>query len=293
MEWAIVPKSRRQNFYDIGCAALRKLTGKEDVPYICPVCLNGFALEKLTEEHVPPLSIGGKQLCLTCSPCNSGFGHQDLHKEQRSRSFMNADGAVSRAKFRVEGCKLNVDLIREMRGSESLIRIEVPAQINDPMVVEELISKQTIPAGSTFELEDCVTYEKELADAGYLKSAYLAVFVKFGYAYIVRPALNRVREQIWSPKTKVVDSFRVYRRDRSDCKNALVLFREPVSCLGVQFGDSVVCLPTITGGDEFYEQLQQIRSNAQDVSWKIDGTYAWPETLEMRLDFSGMFNLSN
>jgi NAD(P)-dependent dehydrogenase (short-subunit alcohol dehydrogenase family) len=43
--------------------------------WVCPLCLHAFgedALEArfLTREHVPPRSVGGKRMTLTCGPCN-------------------------------------------------------------------------------------------------------------------------------------------------------------------------------------------------------------------------------
>jgi hypothetical protein len=56
--------------------------------YICPLCFETFfekdldaTLENyLTLEDIPPKSLGGKPLALTCKKCNSRSGHElDVH----------------------------------------------------------------------------------------------------------------------------------------------------------------------------------------------------------------------
>lgn len=37
----------------------------------CPICLSPVPT---SEEHVPPESLGGMKMALTCAPCNNGFG---------------------------------------------------------------------------------------------------------------------------------------------------------------------------------------------------------------------------
>ena len=56
--------------------------------YICPLCFDVFfekdlqqtVANPLTIEDIPPSSLGGKPLMLTCKSCNSRSGHQlDVH----------------------------------------------------------------------------------------------------------------------------------------------------------------------------------------------------------------------
>ena len=44
--------------------------------YICPLCLKAYAIgnTELTLEHVPPESVGGKPILITCKACNSNRG---------------------------------------------------------------------------------------------------------------------------------------------------------------------------------------------------------------------------
>jgi hypothetical protein len=47
--------------------------------YPCPICLTPFTIEaladkRLSAEHVPPKSVGGRELLLTCKGCNNSAG---------------------------------------------------------------------------------------------------------------------------------------------------------------------------------------------------------------------------
>src|ERR1700726_3097145 len=47
--------------------------------YLCPICMTPFSVEalankSLSSEHVPPKSVGGRELLLTCTVCNNSAG---------------------------------------------------------------------------------------------------------------------------------------------------------------------------------------------------------------------------
>jgi hypothetical protein len=47
--------------------------------YACPLCQTLFTIDELdtrnlTKEHVPPRSIGGREMVLTCRQCNNSAG---------------------------------------------------------------------------------------------------------------------------------------------------------------------------------------------------------------------------
>lgn len=117
-----MPPGRKQRLYELGRGALTRIIGREVPGYVCPICLRGFeALDGLSEEHVPPESLGGSVLCLTCRECNSGAGHgidSEMHREKRSKAFLAADGETKRATITVGAFTV--------RGTESLVSVLRP-----------------------------------------------------------------------------------------------------------------------------------------------------------------------
>jgi hypothetical protein len=151
------------------------------------------------------------------------------------------------------------------------------------------ILPKVIQSGKSIQLSDTVSYIRKAADIGYLKSAYLSAFAKLGYTYILRKALNRVRQQIQDPTCQTLKTIRVYANNFSMSmpERVFVLFHEPISCLSVKIDDSIVCLPLPDGDDFFYEKLDEMRANGHVFTWQGKETIQWTKKLELALDFAG------
>jgi len=276
---------KKLKLYELGRTVLGRLVGREVPGYVCPICLRGFEnLDDLSEEHVPPQSIGGEVLCLTCLQCNCGAGHTieaEMHRERMARSFLTVDGQPRRAKIVVGGHEARIDLHRDENG----FHMDVLGGQNDPKAVEALkvALKGVLEAQGTFNLRDSVSYSRRNADTGFLKSAYLAAFAKLGYTYILKPALNRVR-QIQEPSCRVLDTVRVYCGKSGSTEQTFLLLHEPVRCMAVKITDSVICLPLLDGDDSFYETLAQLRKDRRQMEWRGNGTIRWPDRFELALD---------
>jgi hypothetical protein len=283
----VARSDRKKKLYDLGKESLGRLLRREVPGYLCPICLQGFErLDDLTEEDVPPRAIGGQVLCLTCRGCNCGAGHgidAEVHREKLSRSFLAVDGQSRRAKIVVGCLQANIDLRRDEKG----FHIRVLGPQNDPKGVERLKAALAgvVQSRSSLKLRDSVSYSRRDADAGYLKSAYLAAFAKLGYTYILRAALNRVRQQIRDRTCRALETVRVFSGDFSVLEKAFFLFHEPVCCMGVKIRDSVSCLPLPDGDDSFYEELTRLRTTGAKQIWRANGTIRWPDRLELALDF--------
>ncbi len=279
-------QDRKQKLYELGKKAVMKITSRQTLGYVCPICLRCFEnLDELTEEHVPPESIGGEVLCLTCRECNCIAGYSvdaQVQREQLSRTFIVKNGRARKAKLIVGDAKVNIDLRFSEQGGE----INILGDQNDPKVVETLkpILKEIIQSGKSFNLRDIVSYSRKAADIGYLKTAYLAAFAKFGYSYILRPALNRVRQQIKEPSLCILNTVRVYGNVTNIPEKVFILLQEPISCLSVKADDSIVCLPLPYGDDLFYEKLAEMRANGRIFEWRGNATIEWPRRFELALD---------
>lgn len=277
---------KKLKLYELGRTALGRLVGREVPGYVCPICLRGFEnLDDLSEEHVPPQSIGGEVLCLTCRECNCGAGHTieaDMHRERMSRSFLTVDGQPRRAKIVVDGHEAMIDLRRDENG----FHMDVLGGQNDPKAVAALkVTLQGVfESQGTFNLRDTVSYSRRNADTGFLKSAYLAAFAKLGYSYILKPALTSVRQQIQEPSCRVLDTVRVYCGKSDGTEKTFLLLHEPVRCMAVKITDSVICLPLPDGDDSFYETLAQLRKDRRQMKLQGNGTIRWPDRFELALD---------
>ena len=90
----------RSRWFAEGAEALHRL--RPDFPrlYVCPICGRGFVEQALsngmlTLEHVPPRSMGGRRLVLTCRDCNARAGHMmDVHAYKREKILDFVQGTL-------------------------------------------------------------------------------------------------------------------------------------------------------------------------------------------------------
>ena len=89
---------------------------ESDIPnsYICPLCIRNFTIKDLdqslnnclTLEDVPPHSLGGKPLTLTCKECNNTAGSlldEELRKKLTTHEFLEGvPDAIVDAKIRLD-----------------------------------------------------------------------------------------------------------------------------------------------------------------------------------------------
>jgi hypothetical protein len=275
---------RKQKLYDMGVQAVRVAASPPPPGYLCPICFGCFVgLERLSEEHVPPESIGGRVLCLTCCRCNSNAGHSvdaQAHREHMARSFL-AEGLTQRARIVIGELQVTVDLTR----ADNATNMRVLGAHNDPAKVSVLrgaLSK--IKDGDTFQIRGTVSYDRAKADISYLRTAYLGASAKLGYTYILRHSLDRVRQQICEPEREILKTVRVYGDIVAIPEKAFVLIDEPIACLAAKIRDMVVCLPLPDGDDLFYERLAEMRASGVVHTWKGSGTMEWPKGFELALD---------
>jgi hypothetical protein len=194
------------------------------------------------------------------------------------------NGDERRAKVIVGGVTANVSL----RYDEHGFHINVLSQ-NNPRAVDSLKGAlaHAVKTGTSFNLRDTVSYTRRGADVGYLRTAYLAAFAKLGYAYILRSALERVREQIRTPAAKTLQTVRLFSNDLGPFEKGFVVMHDPFPCLAVKIRDSMVCLPAPDGDDDqFYEMLAEMRKRKVVRQWHGSGTIRWPTRMELALDFA-------
>lgn len=188
--------------------------------YICPLCLRIFRLAQLgndinkyiTLEHIPPENLGGKPLILTCKDCNSNCGHDlDVYLrnelEHREGKFFNDPrGYVS--KFEYGGNSVNAIMKEDENG---VVNIFIENKHNPPGVVDRFVESTKVCDGDldihgSFKLGNH-RRKTDVVDVAILKSAYLYVFYKFGYGYILNTNLNAIRKQIMNPNEKIIPPF--------------------------------------------------------------------------------------
>jgi hypothetical protein len=209
----------RRKFFDKYTANLTQLldwkiiAGIEtpfDPTYVCPVCLRKFGPEALdqtiknplTLEDVPPKALGGKANILTCKECNNTAGQKidsNLQKnltELDNRQFK--PGTSFAAKIGQENESFQGQVNVDDKGGITIRHNDGHNKKEDLAKFMGKISPKTGNPILNIQFNSPKIDFKRMQVA-LLKTAYLSVFEKYGYTFILDPMYNPVREQILNP----------------------------------------------------------------------------------------------
>ena len=258
--------------------------------YICPLCLRVILpLVELSYEHVPPKSLGGSRLCLTCRECNSKAGHSidaAMHREQMLGRLLSLDGHKVRIKLGIDGSELNATIARTTQS----IDIQVTPKRNNPTVEEKVRARLTtsqlpLPA---FNITAPGGYRKIDAENGYLKSAYLAAFSKFGYRWILDPEVAPIRDQIQGLRRMDYINYRIgIKNDGRAPPSGFYFMESPLSLVMARIGDYGVFLPWPGGAPikEISTWIEDEKSRGPSAKHSYIKFAPWPRGLELTLDW--------
>jgi hypothetical protein len=184
--------SKNYNFLISHISEFRKISNKcinGEEFYVCPLSRRIYAKsllfkkngKELTKEHVPPKSLGGKEVCLTAKDYNNKSTSIDICvKERTDRIVANKLGKPQIYKGRIDGkYKLDVWIDKEKPN------IYFKQMTNNPKLEEFAKETFTKNAGK-FELTLQLKGEtvNTCVKKGYLKILYLLSFSTFGYAFL-------------------------------------------------------------------------------------------------------------
>lgn len=174
--------------------------------YICPLCLQIFdenALEQtsknpLTIEHVPPKNCGGKDLVLTCKKCNNNDGAnfdsqlKTMNEAKKILSF--TENAELRTSIMLNG-KARIGSKFKFFKNNKFGLIMDPNKTNPKHLdsIHDFINHKYKAWEFEFKIQ---MPNMDKAGISLLRSAYLLMFKKIGYRYIMNSEI--IRRWIWN-----------------------------------------------------------------------------------------------
>ncbi|RTQ52313.1 hypothetical protein EJV47_04635 [Hymenobacter gummosus] len=199
--------------------------------YICPLCFDVFfdkdlssvVKNPLTVEDIPPVSLGGKPIALTCKNCNSKSGHKlDVHLLNRlleidSHSFL--PNSKTKAKFEVNGNTVNGTFEVDDSG---VVKMNLLPSHSNPVQAERFMSDMFPPRtiynplfypekmfdngyeSPTFNVKFNETSNERRAQVALLRIGYLIAFAVLGNGFLINGNLFKVREQILKPDEQIL-----------------------------------------------------------------------------------------
>lgn len=179
----------------------------ENNDYICPICLRKFPKEHidgLSLEDAPQYSLGGRKIAITCKECNNSCGHIiDNHLVRfltRLDEIDFVEGSNRRIEILDNDRKINADL--EV-GNNKELKILLPKKINNPKWLQEHIDD--IKEGNIIDIKNKeMDIDIKKVSTAILKNAYIILFSKFGYTFLLDKHYDRIRKQIINPMRYIV-----------------------------------------------------------------------------------------
>jgi len=201
---------RRLKWYERGVRALVAARPTAPQVYCCPLCLRGFDaahLDLLSIEDVPPRSVGGKPLLLTCRECNNRHGTElDAHiKAGRDLGEVLAGSRETFGRLRVGDERMAVKgtVFGERNELSEMIGKSHPAERDAVQGFFEGLAGGDA-TGCEFQFEFSMRHDEWRERVGWLRVAYLYLFALLGHTFVLREVMNPIRTQFQRPDEKLV-----------------------------------------------------------------------------------------
>ena len=284
---------RKREWFELGAKSFARVRpGMYDQPtYPCPICLVPFTIEALTDkrltvEHVPPETFGGRELVLTCKICNNSAGSKldadAKTKEDVRLAMAGALGRPHRIKAMFGDRRINGELLT----SNGRFSLRIPAKINKPGTREQLQDIALPGVELTVQHEP---YADLGAKISWLRSAYLVLFAVAGYEFVLDPSIQIVRKQILECDERKMITF------MSDAPADIPLTERQILRVlapnwhggwAVQFGRYFVQFPA-PGDMTFYDRMADSgvepfvhQMTYQKMGWPNEPTLGLPRTTQ-------------
>jgi hypothetical protein len=283
--------SKAHRWFIAGAQVLAELdTGLPDGEwYACPLCQTLFTIEELdaknlTKEHVPPRSVGGREMVLTCRQCNNRAGSSfDVHMERAEafRRFGSDDP------LRELDITLSINGIPN-RGSMYFgpcgIVIRGNPKQNHPNDVAKISASfaDLVNDGHPVQITFRDKFHTRTAQLGFVRAAYLAAFAVLGYAYIFRPAFEPIRAALSGSDDAFVMPPVLRRIEGRAGDRRVGLVSAPSWLAGavlVVIGQTAVILPSVDPPNDSLVEFATLRDRNPDdlhVSITMSPDFGWP-----------------
>jgi len=292
-------RNKKLRIFDVCSKALQRLTGISRELCICPLCGDYFERQAidnkvLTLEHVPPESLGGKAILLTCHKCNcrvASKGDSNLHLRHRHQDVVKAllEGSAvceERIRLKMAGESLNFSFVCDP--NEKVVKF-MPRGNNPESLIRwrqeiERYAKEDIWDGQEFEVNLIDGFHLWLSKVGDLRIAYLVAVAAFGYSYALNARLDPIRKQLMNPESQLMHKFWSFVGWGQAQPRFIAIATEPIGLVYVSLGHSVVLLPSLAGPSDLYKVIDTKLSTARSICFRTKEV-PWPDVPRFELDF--------
>ena len=288
------------NIFRYGSKAIAKYLNDDSSLYYCPICglgypeLSAISGDDLTLEDIPPKSIGGKPLLLTCRYCNSSAGHTIDAAVANKRKFEDFQNIVcGKEKGTIPFVKLSLGDLHVTTSicTENSFDIRPLENANAPGIIQKYaaqLKNLSDNCSNEFEFKLSIShkYDNRLFKLSYLKSAFLIIVAWLGYRYAFDPRLDVVRQQIQEPESDILGTRFWIEGNESMPLNMIMLLSSPLPIFLVSFNGFCIVLPSLESKGDIYSSLSTYWERGQRINLQAKMLDSWPAKLQMKLDYS-------
>lgn len=243
---------------------------------------------ELTLEGVPPKSVGGRKLLLTCNHCNSSGGFEvDNHWaiEDTARRFASDTLAQTTKAEVVIG---DGQVAATLAPSNGKVAISLAQNAINPDKFHEYSSLLEAMINNAEGTITCAfgRMSDRRAQISRLRAAYLASFAMLGYKYI--KSLNHVRFQVANPDKPVISNFHIDTGSESPWNILVGEIHGIGRCFVVQLGRDSILLPpeSLEDDGEFWRMTARVGASGTPFDFS-GGALHWPAKPEYFFDLYG------
>jgi hypothetical protein len=161
---------------------------------ICPLCWKETGIEQLRLEHAVPETLGGREVTLTCQPCNNNQGSKlesQLVNFQKSLEAFSGHGELEAKIPSGDG-----NVVAAFSRDDGGMHIRVIGKASNPAAQKALSQTMRSPDFSELKLQLNFNYRPDHAYRAVLRAAYLIAFHRFGYPFIDVDDMQQIRRLI-------------------------------------------------------------------------------------------------
>lgn len=274
--------------------------------YACPLCLEinheerraqfrvfieaALTDSSLTVEHVPPESLGGRPLVLTCRACNSTAGAGlDAHARKRENPRDAFLGRVTTKISMTAGGHRLAGSFTLKDGAYHFMATKKP-NAHRPEAEAGVRGTLACPEDSDRDITlsfDHDRFDDDRARVSWLRTAYLTLFALTGYSVILAHEMEIVRRQIREPKIAHIPTFLIDTQSEDAWSDRVFVHVTTPAwqrCWGIKVGHFVVCLP-LPGDVGLYDRLAAARREGTQGVVAHAEAWEWPTRPSFGLPF--------
>jgi hypothetical protein len=257
---------RRAAWFDLGAQAFAAARPGAPHVYCCPLCIRGFepgSSADLSLEDVPPKSVGGKPLLLTCTRCNNTHGTLlDSHLKAGAELSEVLEGTRETwGRLRVGDDRMTV---KGTVFAENNHLVEVPGKGNPPERDAVQTHLESLTSGDEFHFELSLRYDEWKERLAWLRVAYLYLSALLGYTFVLREVLNPIRDQFNHPSERIVPQVIRTLVDPTP-GDFIVSVSQPAELVSfaVKLQRWMFFFPGFVDTEDFYARLEQLPDRGQ------------------------------